>query len=103
MNESERRRRQLLDKTRRMYSDRRELPAVHPRFGATYGRLYEEEDVQTGTFGVRLFLCLLLFAAFVTMDKQEYQVFQMDSEAIVEEIGANLDMKETVREVWNRL
>ena len=105
MNASEKRRKELLERTRGLYSDRRDPPAVHPRFGSVYGRLYgnDEEQASAGTFGVRLFLCLLLFAAFVTMDKQDYEVFKMDSKAIVQEIGADMNIKETVAEVWNNL
>ena len=105
MNSSEKRRKELLERTRMMYSDRREPPAVHPRFGSGYGRLYdgEEETPPVGTFGMRLFLCLLLFAAFVAMEKQEYEIFHMDSAQIAEEIGRDFNVKESVREVWNNL
>lgn len=105
MNASEKRRKELLERTRMMYSDRREPPAVHPRFGSVYGRLYDSEDdaAPAGTFGVRLFLCFLLFAAFVAMEKQEYEIFHMDSTQIAEEISKDLNVKETVKEVWNNL
>lgn len=101
MNSSEKRRKELLEQTRRLYSDRKEPPAIHPRYGALYNRLYEgEEEYYTpGTFGVRVFLCLLLFAAFVTMDKQEYQLFHMDSGQLVNEITADFD----VAQVWEEL
>lgn len=105
MNASEKRRKELLERTRMMYSDRREPPAVHPRFGSVYGRLYDSEDdaAPAGTFGVRLFLCFLLFAAFVSMEKQEYEIFHMDSTQIAEEISKDFNVKETVKEVWNNL
>lgn len=105
MNASEKRRKELLERTRMMYSDRREPPAVHPRFGSVYGRLYDSEDdaAPAGTFGVRLFLCFFLFAAFVAMEKQEYEIFHMDSTQIAEEISKDLNVKETVKEVWNNL
>ncbi len=101
MNSAEKRRKQLLEETRRLYRDRRDLPAVHPRYGSAYSRLYEDEEDRypAGTFGIRVFLCLLLFAAFVTMDRQKYEVFHMDSSQIVQEITADLD----VAEVWENL
>lgn len=102
MNSSEKRRKELLEQTRRLYSDRREPPAVHPRYGAVYHNLYGsegEENVPAGTFGLRVFLAFLLFAGFVTMDRQEYKIFQVDSSRIVEEIQADLDVKE----VWEEL
>lgn len=102
MNSSEKRRKELLEQTRRLYSDRREPPAVHPRYGSLYRGLYgneDEESIPVGTFGVRLFLAFLLFAGFVTMDRQEYEVFHMNSEQIVQEIETDLD----IAEVWKEL
>ena len=40
MNDAERRRRELLEQTRFLYSDKRIMPAVHPRYGNTYHYLY---------------------------------------------------------------
>ncbi len=101
MNPAEKRRKQLLEQTRRRYSDRRDPPAVHPRYGSAYSSLYEEEweGSHAGTLGIRIFLCLLLFAAFVTLDKQEQEIFHMDSSQIVEEITTDTD----VAEVWQNL
>lgn len=103
MNPSEKRRKELLEQTRRRYSDSHEPPAVHPRYRAVYGQLYgqeSEEPTPVGTFGIRAFLCMLLFAAFVTMDKQNYKIFnKVDSHRIVKEITADFDVKE----VWKQL
>ena len=41
----------------------------------------------------------LLFAGFVTMDRQEYKVLQVDSDRIVQEIQADTD----AAEVWKNL
>lgn len=98
MDSSEKRRKELLEQTRRMYSDRREPPAVHPRYGAAYHKLYGNDESEgaypAGTFGVRLFLAFLLFACFVTMDRQEYKVLKVDSDRIVKEIQVDYDVKE---------
>lgn len=102
MNPSEQRRKELLEQTRRLYSDRYEPPAVHPRYGAAYHKLYENDNPEgypAGTFGLRVFLAFLLFAGFVTMDRQEYKVFQVDSNRIVQEIETDLN----VEEVWKEL
>ena len=100
MNDSEKRRRQLLEQTRELYNDRRAVPAVHPRYKAAYREIYEEEPSGTpGTFGIRLFLCLLLFAAFVSMDKNGSEVMQVDSTRIVDEITSEVD----IAEVWKEL
>ena len=46
-----------------------------------------------------MFLCLLLFAAFVSMDKNKSEVMHVDSSRIVDEISTDLD----VAEVWKEL
>ncbi|MGF0032892.1 hypothetical protein ACQRBN_07980 [Bariatricus sp. SGI.154] len=101
MNDSEKRRRELLEQTRELYNERRSIPAVHPRYGTAYRQLYEEDQpmASPGTFGLRVFLCLLLFAAFVAMDKNGSEVMKVDSSRIVEEITYDLD----VAEVWKSL
>lgn len=102
MNESEKRRKQLLEETRTLYSDWRTPPAVHPRYRAAYGKLYKREEDQEempGTFGLRALLCFLLFAAFVAMDQQGGKILEADSTQITEEITTDLD----VAEVWQNL
>ena len=60
MNDSEMCRRELLRQTRRLYDDKREIPAVHPRYGRIYHNLYEnnteEQEPSGGTFYIRLVL-----------------------------------------------
>ena len=74
--------------TRALYNDRRTIPAVHPRYANAYHYLYGKsqedinEDTKGGTFGIRLFLCALMFAAFLTIDKQKQEVFHMSSSDI---------------------
>ena len=100
MNDSEKRRRQLLEETRSLYSDRNSPPAVHPRYKFAYARLYGDvEEMAPGKFGLRLFLCFMLFAAFVAMDNNGITVKSVSSDRIVQEITTNLD----VAEVWKNL
>lgn len=100
MNDSEKRRRQLLEQTRERYRDRQGIPAVHPRYGAAYRQIYEDDQtVPVSTFGVRLLLCLLLFAGFVSFDKNDAKFREVDSSRIVDEIADDLD----VAEVWREL
>ena len=100
VNDSEKRRQRLLEQTRELYGEKRSIPAVHPRYGAAYHQIYSDD--QTGlppsTFGIRLFLCLLLFAAFVSIDKNQSEVMHVNSR-IVDEITTDLD----VAEVWKEL
>ena len=75
---------------------------MHPRYGSVYNGLYGNdsgESTPAGTFGVRLFLAFLLFAGFVMMDRQDYKVFNVGSERIVQEIETDFD----VAEVWKKL
>ncbi len=100
MNDSEKRRRQLLEQTRDLYSERRTAPAVHPKYKAAYQQIYEDgQSNPAGTFGIRLFLCLVLFAAFVSMDKNGREVWQVDSSRIMNEITSDVD----IAEVWKEL
>ena len=101
MNPSEKRRQQLLERTRNLYSDRYRPPAVHPRYGKLYNQLYEpdREDEIAGTLGLRVVLALFIFAAFVTMDQSSGEVMGVSCDRIVQEIEADLD----VEEVWREL
>lgn len=101
MNDSEKRRIRLLDQTRNQYSDRRLPPAIHPRYGAAYKKIYDytDEGAMPSTFGIRLFLCCMLFAAFITMDNNQVEYKHVNSERIVQEITTDID----VEAVWNML
>lgn len=100
MNNAEKRRRQLLEETRYLYSDRRMPPAVHPRYGAAYHKIYGNEDTgAVSTFAIRVFLCFMLFAAYVAMDNNGYAVKSVNSERIIQEITTDTD----VAKVWKNL
>ena len=89
-----------MEQTRELYSDRRSIPAIHPRYGMAYREIYGEDQIPVrGTLGLRAFLCFMLFAVFVTMKTQEKEVLNVDSYRIVEEITYDLD----VAEVWKNL
>lgn len=96
MNETELRRKQLLEETRRRYSENKIPPAVHPRYTSIYSNLYrgeEEHQKGTGSFGVRLLLATILFAAFLAMDSQKVKVAEVDSRRIITEIKKNADLE----------
>lgn len=102
MNESEKRRKQLLEQTRRRYGDSRIPPAIHPRYSSLYSSLYrssEENADEAGGFGFRMFIAVLLFAAFVAMDYSDEKIASVDSKRIVKEIETGVD----VEEVWKKL
>lgn len=100
MNESEKRRKMLLERTRELYNDKYTPPAVHPRYGAAYRRIYGGEDeTSVSTLGIRTFFCLLLFLLFVAMDYKGEEVLNIGSDEIIETISEDLDVKE----VWKNL
>ncbi len=70
-------------------------------YGAAYHQIYSDDQIglPPSTFGIRLFLCLLLFAAFVSIDKNQSEVMHVNSSRIVDEITTDLD----VAEVWKEL
>ena len=45
------------------------------------------------------FLCALMFAAFLTVDKQKQEVFHMSSSDIANEITKDMD----IQEIWKSL
>ena len=88
MNEAERRRQKLLMRTRELYRDSYDSPAVHPRYGAAYRLLYEEpQEFKSGTLGLRLFISFLLFAAFVAMDYKKDEFMSVNSSEIIQMIS----------------
>lgn len=71
-------------RTRELYRDSYDSPAVHPRYGAVYSSLYDESpEFKTGTLGLRLFLSFLLFAAFVAMDYKKDEFMSVNSSEII--------------------
>lgn len=94
MNDVEKRRLQLLQETRKNYSDKYSPPAVHPRFQSTYDSLYRDrQNKQTeehGTFLVRAVIAVLLFALFFLMDYSNEKIGAVDSQVVISEVQRNL-------------
>lgn len=106
MNDSEMRRRELLRQTRKLYNERQDIPAVHPRYGRIYHNLYGAGDDGAeqvkGSFYLRLVIGILCFICFVYMDQSKAEVAQVNSTTIVNQIEKTVDA-ETVKEVWKKL
>ncbi|HJC91137.1 MAG TPA: hypothetical protein H9695_09170 [Candidatus Mediterraneibacter excrementigallinarum] len=107
MNDSEMRRRELLRQTRKLYDERQDIPAVHPRYGRIYHSLYDNENEEEpgfsgGSFYIRLVIGILCFICFVYMDQSKVSVAEVDSTAIVNQIEKDIDA-DTVKEVWKKL
>ena len=92
MNQSQKQREQLLQQARMLYSDKRTLPAVHPRYQHIYDDLYKVDEQKTGTFGIRLFICLLVFVCFIVMKDGNYNLLETGSQQIKEVISENLEI-----------
>ncbi|HJD45381.1 MAG TPA: hypothetical protein H9909_00925 [Candidatus Mediterraneibacter norfolkensis] len=106
MTDSEMRRRELLRQTRKLYDERRDIPAVHPRYGRIYHSLYDNEEEEQassgGSFYIRLVIGILCFICFVYMDQSKVSVAEVDSTAIVNQIEKDIDA-DTIKEVWKNL
>lgn len=46
------------------------IPAVHPRYRATYASLYEKEKKEKNTIFFRILVCVLIFFCFLAVDKK---------------------------------
>lgn len=92
MNQSQKRREDLLHQTRILYSDNHSIPAVHPRYGNAYSELYDESVKKQGTLGIRVIICILLFAVFLSMDNKETTIFNKSSAQIKELISEDMEL-----------
>ena len=98
MNETAQRRKELLEQTRHMYQES-EIPAVHPRYSSSYSELYHSNETEQGSFGLRTFICMILFAVFVFMQNEGKDILHVNSAKIIQEINKNID----ITDVWNKL
>ena len=106
MNDTEMRRRELLKQTKRLYDERRDIPAVHPRDSRIYHDLYHKEEGEQGqtggSFYLRLVIGILCFICFVYMDQSDAGVAEVNSTSIVDQIEKDFDV-DTVIEAWKNL
>ena len=95
MNETEKRRKKLLEQTRNLYQDEKLNPAVHPRYKAAYNRIYPEQSYgYKGTTGIRIIICFLLFFAYISMGVKDTVFFEMDNMQIRNKIMHNYYLSE---------
>ena len=95
MNEAEKRRRELLEQTRYSYQESG-IPAIHPRYRASYSELYGEEEAEQGSLGIRT---LILFAVFVFMQNEGKDILHISSTKVVQEVSKNAD----ITDVWKKI
>lgn len=94
MTPSEKRRRELLEHTRDLYSERRVFPAIHPRYTGLYGELYEEREHHPGTLGIRVTLCLMLFMIYIAMEYTNATAWNVSSSQIHKAVTQELQIKD---------
>jgi len=93
LNQTEKRRQKLLEYTRNLYTDRRTVPAVHPRYKTAYYHVYEEENtLPKSNFGVRFLISILLFMCYVIMKQNQIQIFGMNNLHIIDIIVHNFQI-----------
>ena len=92
MSEIEKRRQQLLQETRKSYSDKKSPPAIHPRYQSAYRTLYEEHDSEKPkhTFFIRLMIALILFAIVFVMDYHKEKIGMVDSQTLIQQVEKDL-------------
>lgn len=89
MTETERRRMELLQQTRRTYSEKYAPPAIHPRYRNLYQSLYktEQEEKKNNSFFVRFLIAVLLFGAFFAANQKGMK----ETETVANEIASEFD------------
>ena len=80
MNETENRRRNLLEYTRNLYQEKMITPAVHPRYKCSYYQLYSDNNRGTkGTFTIRCLICGLILVCYVTFNDWNYKGHEINN------------------------
>ncbi len=104
MNDTQRRRQQLLRQMRSTYGEQTILPAVHPRYRASYRELYEEDEIENSTLGIRVVLCILLFVAFTVLEQHQDTIQSIDSDRIANEIHREVDLADiNIGDLYERI
>lgn len=83
MNDSQKRREQLLKNTRKLYDSGSEGRAVHPRYKAEYPFGNEEETEEKSSLGIRLLFSMLLFLVFVFAERYNESLYFAITECIM--------------------
>lgn len=102
MTEAQQRRQELLNQTRKLYSDKGTVPAVHPRygnFGINSNNSKIEENEKISSFRMRVIAAILLFLIYAGLDYSGSTLMEFTSEDIVNVVSNHID----VVAVWNQL
>lgn len=103
MTDTEKRRIELLAHTRNAYQDKVFVPAIHPRYGNVYSKLYHSNNADTdmnelkSTFRTRLLLAILLFVVYASADLNSINIGEYSCYEFIEVVSQNIE----VENVWN--
>ena len=86
MTETEKRRRELLEQTRRLYSDKYIPPAIHPRYQSAYQSLYKTQNYEKKSGFGKTLLLIILFGVFVMAARSE----DFDVKAVINQISQDV-------------
>ncbi len=92
MTETEKRRIELLSQTRNLYREQGSIPAIHPRYRATYQKVYgaEHEKMPKGSLHIRMFIAMLIFVLYAGLDYNELELYQYHSDEIISVISQSI-------------
>ena len=94
MTETEKRRLNLLVRTRNLYSQKNTPPAIHPRYQAAFRFLYEDkrknEEIESNTFWIRLLIATLVFVSVFVIDARNQEIGMFDSQTVIAEVRKDL-------------
>lgn len=99
--ETSRRRKKLLEETRRLYQEQNKNPAIHPRYQALHKSLYDQEYTpQNNSLKLRILLSILCFVCYMILDYGNIGIAHFDSNIIHENIRYQMQLYE-ISEVLN--
>ena len=77
----------------------RDMPAIHPRYGALYRELYKSDREVKSSFGMRILISLILFALFAAMEQGKITQIPISPSEITYQIETplQLDMFQLVK------
>lgn len=100
MNDAERRRKELLESARSLYSEKYNPPFIHPRYNNLCAEWSgkEQQTGSNGSFGLRVLLCSIILTAFVIADQKKLEIMNVDSKEIISAVEES-----DLTEVWKDL
>lgn len=94
MNNTYSRRQELLQQTRKDYTESSKIPLVHPRYASKdYGSTINSSEFNSAIYSMknRVIIALILFIIFAGMDYNNSQISGVGSEEIISAVSTNID------------